>query len=120
MLRTDGKKIDTAFRRLRERRDAVGITTTAETPEQEAERIKREIAAAQASGDISTIVRLIANTSKMTTADFIKETCGSLLFLYYTYMSQYHQRPVDMLDMVNGLLYLDAKNYITKAARDEK
>ena len=26
----------------------------------------------------------------------------------------------DMLDMVNGLLYLDAKNYATKTARDEK
>lgn len=75
---------------------------------------------AQARGDISTMLQLIVSTSKKTTADFIKETCGSLLFLYYTYVDKMHVRPVDMDDLVDGLLYLDAKNYIIKESRKDK
>ena len=120
LLRVDDKKIDTAFRRLRERRQAVGIGAASETPEQELERIKQELAAAQAAGDISTIVRIITQTSKMTTEDFIKKTCGGLLFLYYMYVEKLHVRPLDMDDMIDGLLFLDAKNYITKTAMEDK
>lgn len=120
LLRVDDKKINTAFRRLRERRQAVGIGAASETPEQELERIKQELAAAQAAGDISTIVRIITQTSKMTTEDFIKKTCGGLLFLYYMYVEKLHVRPLDMDDMIDGLLFLDAKNYITKTAMEDK
>ena len=120
LLRVDDKKINTAFRRLRERRQAVGIGAASETPEQELERIKQELAAAQAAGDISTIVRIITQTSKMTTEDFIKKTCGGLLFLYYMYVEKLHVRPLDMDDMIDGLLFLDAKNYITKIAMEDK
>ena len=120
LLRADDKKINTAFRRLRERRQAVGIGAASETPEQELERIKQELAAAQAAGDISTIVRIITQTSKMTTEDFIKKTCGGLLFLYYMYVEKLHVRPLDMDDMIDGLLFLDAKNYITKTAMEDK
>ena len=114
MLRADGKKINTAFRRLRERREAVGIESTSETPEQELNRVKNEIAAAQATGDISTIIRIITRTSKLTTEDFIKKTCGGLLFLYYTYVEKLHVRPRDVEDMIDGILFLDAKGYIVK------
>ena len=120
LLRVDDKKINTAFRSLRERRQAVGIGAASETPEQELERIKQELAAAQAAGDISTIVRIITQTSKMTTEDFIKKTCGGLLFLYYMYVEKLHVRPLDMDDMIDGLLFLDAKNYITKTAMEDK
>ena len=120
LLRVDDKKINTAFRRLRERRQAVGIGAASETPEQELERIKQELAAAQAAGDISTLVRIITQTSKMTTEDFIKKTCGGLLFLYYMYVEKLHVRPLDMDDMIDGLLFLDAKNYITKIAMEDK
>ena len=120
LLRVNDKKINTAFRRLRERRQAVGIGAASETPEQELERIKQELAAAQAAGDISTIVRIITQTSKMTTEDFIKKTCGGLLFLYYMYVEKLHVRPLDMDDMIDGLLFLDAKNYITKTAMEDK
>ena len=112
MLRTIVKKINAAFRRLRDRRIAAGISSTAETPEQEAERIANEIKSAQMSGDISTVMRLVVSTSQKTTADFIKETCGSLLFLYYTYIDRLHSRPVDIDDLIDGILYLDAKHYI--------
>ena len=119
MLRINGKKINTAFGRLRERRQSVGLTSAAETPEQEAARIQKEIQAASASGDISTIIKLVTNTSKMTTADFIQKTCGSLLFVYYTYVNKYHVRPVDMDDLIDGLLYLDAKSYIIKESQSK-
>jgi hypothetical protein len=120
MLRVDGKKINTAFRRLRERRQAVGIESTSETPEQELDRVKKEMAAAQATGDISTIIRIITRTSKLTTEDFIKKTCGGLLFLYYTYVEKLHVRPHDMIDMIDGILFLDAKSYIIKTATEDK
>lgn len=116
MLRVNGKKIDAAFRRLRERRTAVGETSTAESPEQEAKRIEQELVDASARGDISTIIRIITSTSGLTAADYIEKTCGGLLFLYYTYVDKLHQRPVDMMDMIDGLLYLDAKGYINKKA----
>jgi hypothetical protein len=112
VLRLTIKKIDAAFRRLRDRRIAAGISSTAETPEQEAKRIADEIQSAQMAGDIATIMRLVVSTSQKTTADFIKETCGSLLFLYYTYVDKLHSRPVDIDDLVDGILYLDAKHYI--------
>ena len=120
MLRADGKKINTAFRRLRERRTAVGIESTSETPEQEQERIQQEIRTAQAAGDISTIIRIITRTSKLTTEDFIKKTCGGLLFLYYTYVEKLHVRPYDMEDMIDGILFLDAKSYIIEQQVENK
>lgn len=56
----------------------------------------------------------------MTTEDFIKKTCGGLLFMYYAYIEKLHVRPVDIDDMVDGLLYLDARGYITKKAMGDK
>lgn len=120
MLWVDGKKINAAFRRLRKRRQAVGIEAASETPEQELERVKQEIAAAQAAGDISTIIRIITQTSKMTTEDFVKKTCGGLLFLYYTYVEKLHTRPLDIDDMIDGVLFLDAKSYIMKQVTEDK
>lgn len=74
---------------------------------------------AQARGDISTILSLVASTSSLTAADFIKKTCGGLLFMYYTYIDNLHTRPVDVLDLVDGLLFLDAKGYINKQQADK-
>lgn len=82
--------------------------------------MQREIAAAQAVGDISTIIRIITRTSKLTTEDFIKKTCGGLLFLYYTYVEKIHVRPMDLIDMVDGILFLDAKGYIIKQATEKQ
>ena len=72
------------------------------------------MAAAQAAGDISTILKLVASTSAMTVTDFIQKTCGSLLFIYYTYVDKLHTRPVDIDDLIDGLLYLDARQYAIK------
>lgn len=93
--------------------------TASETPEQEAERTKREIAAAQATGDIAALIRIVTRVSGLTAKDFIKKTCGGLLFMYYTYIERLHVVPIDMEDMVDGLLFLDSRNYIMKQATSE-
>lgn len=72
------------------------------------------MAAAQVVGDISTIIKIIARTSGLTVEDFIKKTCGSLLFMYYAYLKKFQVRPVDMDDMIDGLLFLDAEHYVQK------
>lgn len=76
--------------------------------------------AAQMAGDISTIIKIIARTSGLTVEDFIMKTCGSLLFMYYVYLKKFQVRPVDMDDMIDGLLFLDAEHYIQKQRMAEK
>ena len=118
MLRYLSKKINTAFGRLRDRRVAVGIgTAKEETPEEEAERIGKEMQLASARGDIGAILKIIASTSALPPADFIKKTVGGILFIYYLYIDKYHVRPIDLDDLVDGSLYLDAKDYIIRQQR---
>lgn len=83
-----------------------------ETPEQEAKRIEKEAKLAAARGDISTLLNLMVSTSSMTATDFIKKTCGSLLFMYYSYVENLHTKPMDIEDMIDGILYLEARNYM--------
>ena len=108
------KKINAAFERLRARRRAVGTESVAETPEQEAKRVSDEMAHAAATGDISKIIGLVTQCSALTPADFISKTVGGILFLYYMFIDKLHVRPTDLDDMIDGLLYLDAKDYIMK------
>jgi hypothetical protein len=84
------------------------------SPEQEAELLRQQVAAAQASGDIGTILHLMAKTSELTPSDFIKKTVGNILFVYYVYLENFHIKPKDLEDIVDGLLYLDAHNFIQK------
>ena len=81
-------------------------------------KIKQEMVTAQATGDISTILRIITQSSSLTTEDFIKKTGGGLLFIYYIYLRELHTKPVDIEDLIDGLLFLDAQGYITKKARE--
>lgn len=114
MLQHNDKKINTAFRRLRERRQAVGIVSTAETPEQEAKRAEQEMRAASEAGDIAALLKLVRDVSKLPVQDFIDKTCGSLLYTYYTYIKYFHTIPVDIMDLIDGLLYMDAHGYAIK------
>lgn len=84
------------------------------SPEEEAKLLRQQIAAAQASGDIGTILHLMAKTSELTPSDFIKKTVGNILFVYYVYLENFHIKPKDLEDIVDGLLYLDAHNFIKK------
>lgn len=74
---------------------------------------------ASARGDISTLLKIIAGTSAIPPADFIKKTVGGILFMYYLFIDKYHVRPVDLDDLIDGSLYLDAKDYIIKQARNK-
>lgn len=76
--------------------------------------LQDQIQAAQASGDIATLLKIIASTSELTVNDYIKKTVGSLLFLYYMFTEQFHVRPRDLNDLTDGLLYLKARGYREK------
>ena len=104
-----GKKINTAFGRLRQRRLAVGRQSTAKTLEQEQAEVARDLKAA--SGDISALLKLIVKSSQMTPEDFIQKTVGSLLYVYYIYLDTFKMIPVDIDDLIDGLLYIEARNY---------
>lgn len=75
--------------------------------------------AAQQSGDVGTILRLIANTSQQTPKDIINKALGSLLYLYYTFVARFQVRPKDMQDMVDGLLYTETSNELERRAFEE-
>lgn len=80
---------------------------------------------ASETGNISAMMRLIALSSTLKPADFIKKSVGSLLFIYYTYVDKFHVIPRDIDDIIDGLLYIDARNYIDeqraiKAKQDQK
>lgn len=102
---------------MRERRAAVGKTVESpRTPEQEVASFNEAMRAAQAAGDISTILHLIAKTAELTPDDFVTKTVGYALFLYYFYLDSFHCTPKDMEDLIDGLLYIESKRYIEKRA----
>lgn len=81
---------------------------------------QQQVRAAQASGDIGTLLRLMAKTSELTPSDFIKKTVGNILFVYYVYLENFHIKPKDLEDIVDGLLYLDAHNFIQKRQYEDE
>jgi hypothetical protein len=54
---------------------------------------------------------MVANT-RQSPADFINKLCGNVAFTFYTYVDTFKQKPVDMDDLVDGLLYIEGKNYL--------
>lgn len=75
--------------------------------------------AASSSGDISALLNLIVSSSALKPEDFIKQTVGSVLFVYYVYMDTFKQKPSDLDDLIDGLLYIDSKNYMQEQAIKE-
>ena len=67
---------------------------------------------AAATGNISALLSLITQTSALSPADYIKKTVGNLMFIYYNFLDNYKQRPMDIDDLVDGILYIGARNYI--------
>ena len=53
-------------------------------------------------------------TTRLSSSDYIKTTCGSFLYLYYGYCDKFHTRPTDLLDLVDGMIYMMAVNYQRK------
>lgn len=119
MLWYNDKKINAAFKRLRDKRKAVGIESHQKiTPEEEAEILKRDMQAAAAANDISTVMSLMLRASSMTTEDYVDRLLGGVRFMYYSFVNKFHVRPIDLIDLVDGSLYMDAYNYIEKKERD--
>lgn len=88
------------------------------TPEEEAEILKRDMQAAAAANDISTVMSLMLRASSMTTEDYVDRLLGGVRFMYYSFVDKFHVRPIDLIDLVDGSLYMDAYNYIEKKERD--
>lgn len=116
MLWYNDKKIDAAFRRLRDKRKAVGETSHRQSPEQEAKDLKNRMALAAAAQDISTMISLITQASSLPVEDYIETILGGTRFMYYSYLHTFQTRPIDLTDLVDGLLFMDAKQYIEKEA----
>lgn len=62
------------------------------------------------------MLSLIVNASELPIDDFIEQTLGSLRYLYYTYLNKFHREPVDMEDLVDGLMYIDIESRINADA----
>lgn len=78
--------------------------------------LERNIMAAEASGDIASIVHLLAQSAKLTTEDYVKKTVGNVMFLYYMHMDLFKSPPRDIDDLVDGMLFMQAKQYIREQA----
>lgn len=74
------------------------------------------MALAVSTGNISAILNQIIDASTLTEDDFIEKTVGNLRFLYYSYLDTFHNRPKDIVDMIDGLLYIECKSYIQQQA----
>lgn len=81
--------------------------------------MEERVRQAQATGDIATLIRLMAQTASITPADYIKKTLGTIMFLYYQYTKFFRLRPMDLEDMVDGLLYISTSNFIEKHELEE-
>lgn len=115
MLWYNDKKINAAFGRLRDKRAAVGLTSQKEkTVEEEAKELEQQIAAATASQNIGAVIALITQASAHTPKDYVNMILGSMRFLYYSFLNRYHVRPIDFIDLVDGLLFMDAYGYLEK------
>lgn len=60
------------------------------------------------------MIRLMATAASLTPEDFIKKTVGNILFLYYTYLNYFKNKPRDIEDIVDGLLFIEATDYISR------
>ena len=82
--------------------------------------MEEEISMAQGAGDIGQLLSIITDTASLTVNDFITKTIGPLKMLYYLYIDKFHMCPTDLTELVDGLLYLDVKEYIIKKNRKKE
>lgn len=82
--------------------------------------MEEEISMAQGAGDIGQLLSIITDTASLSVNDFIKKTIGPLKMLYYLYIDKLHMCPTDLEELVDGLLYLDVKEYILKKTKNKE
>lgn len=66
----------------------------------------------EAQNDVTALIELMCSASEMSPTEAIDNTVGIMMHLYYVYLGEYHVRPSDMDDLVDGVLYVEAKGYI--------
>lgn len=81
--------------------------------------MSRNLETAAKAGDISAIIAVLTQTSELKPEEYIKKTVGNTLFVYYVYLNRFHTAPRDLEDLVDGLLYIDAQNYIDMRAHQQ-
>ena len=109
--RAADKKVDAALVRLRDTRERLGRLGESEHPDAVNHKLKQ----AALAGDISTVISLITQASVRSPGEFIRDSLGSLMFMVYLFEDTFKHEARDMEDLVDGLLYLDAKNYTREA-----
>lgn len=75
---------------------------------------------AASSGNIAAVMSLINGAATLKPTDFIKKTVGATLFMYYMYVDALHVKPRDCDDLVDGLLFLEAKQYSLEQERKQR
>lgn len=80
--------------------------------EEETKQLEEQVKTAAATQNIGALLSLLVETSSLSPADYIKKTVGNLMFIYYCFLDNYKTRPVDIDDLVDGILYIGSRNYI--------
>ncbi len=106
--RVISKKVDAALVRLRDTRERLGRVGKPDNPDD----IKIGIQTAARAGDIAQVMFLISRASTRSPTEFIQDSVGSLLFLVYLFEDSFKHEARDLDDLVDGLLYLDARSYV--------
>lgn len=66
------------------------------------------------SRDVSAIAKMIVQSRRLPPAEYINRTVGSLVYFYYSYYDTFKSPPRTLDELVDGILYLEARNYTQK------
>ena len=110
------KKLDTAFQYLRDAYDRVGTNGTepaigGESLKDTAADVQSQVKMAAAAGDLQGLIKMLMRTTKLSYSDYVQATVGPMLHLYYQYCDKFHTRPVDLIDLMDGILYMACQGY---------
>lgn len=57
------------------------------------------------------MISLITESCNRTPGEFISDSLGATMFMVFLYEDTFKHEASDMEDLVDGLLYIDARNY---------
>lgn len=77
------------------------------------------MAGAQAAQDIGAILSLICKSSERKIEDLVQESTGPMVFSYFVFLENYHVKPRDLDELVDGLLFLDIRGIQMKRQHSE-
>ena len=62
---------------------------------------------------------MMSSAAALKPADYIKKTIGSIMYTYYSFTKEFRVRPIDMEDLVDGLLFMMSYNYVQEQHQKE-